>query len=85
MEERPWTYYEICGLNAQPGSEECILDCASPNKDKLAFAEVLEAHGQEKGDTFLKSVFLYPADFRGAWFSEKANFGGATSRTDGLD
>ena len=84
MEERPWTYYEICGLNAQPGSDECIFHCASPNKDKVAFAEVLEAHRQEKGDMFPKSIFPYPADFRGAWFSQKANFGGATSRRTDL-
>ena len=78
MEKRPCAYYETCGLNAQPGSDECILHSTSPNKDKEAFAEALEAHRQKKGDTFLKFNFPYLADFGGATFSQTAQFADAT-------
>ncbi len=67
-------HYEICGLDANPGEDLCILHSQHHNKDRSAFYEALAAHREKNGHNFQHFAFPGDADFRGATFTEWASF-----------
>jgi uncharacterized protein YjbI with pentapeptide repeats len=78
-------HYEICGLDANPGEDLCILHSQHPDKDRSAFDEFLAAHREKNGHNFQHFVFPYHVDFfKKTTFTEWARFFYATF-THGAD
>jgi uncharacterized protein YjbI with pentapeptide repeats len=76
-------HFEVCHLAAETdqGAEDlCILHSKENNKSKEAFAKALEAHRKVRGDNFEFFVFPDIANFKGAKFSNDANFNKTTFR-----
>jgi uncharacterized protein YjbI with pentapeptide repeats len=68
-------HYEICGLDANPGEDLCILHSHHPDKDISDFDEALAAHRDKNGHNFQYFVFpRHAAYFKAARFSEWAVF-----------
>ena len=51
-------HHDICGLDAEPETDLCILHSENPDKDQEAFAKALEAHcaDEEKMHNFAVKV-----------------------------
>ncbi|MGO9570173.1 MAG: pentapeptide repeat-containing protein [Desulfomonilaceae bacterium] len=71
-------HYEICGLDADPGEDCCILHSHDPEKDRNAFAEALAVHREKREGSYSHFVFPAPVDFSGVTLTKVANFSDAT-------
>jgi uncharacterized protein YjbI with pentapeptide repeats len=70
-------YFEVCGRNADEGTEGdlCILHSRNPTKDTKAFAEALADHRNGgRRNNFSAFVFPGPAIFIWDTFAEEVNF-----------
>ena len=71
-------HYKICGLEADPSTELCILHSKDPEKSLDTFNEALARHREVNGNNFENMVFPDVADFTGATFTQDAHFFFAT-------